>query len=239
MSSTVRRPSARPWRSGSSIRNGALPRVVPFAAFIALLAAGPLLAGLVDARWLAVGRGLVAAALLAYFWPAYQELRVEPAPLPGRGHAPVVAMALGVAVALAWIGLDFGWTHLGEPGPGFAPLRADGSLDPLLVALRLFGFVLVVPVMEELFWRSFVMRRIDGANFLSVDPRATSMMAIIVTSLAFALEHREWLAGWVAGLAYGILYRRTGNLRLSIASHASTNLTIAGWVLATGTWSHW
>ena len=119
------------------------------------------------------------------------------------------------------------------------PLRADGALDPLLLVLRLFGFVLVVPVMEELFWRSFVMRRIDSADFMALDPRATSMMALVLTSAVFALEHREWLAGLAAGLAYGMVYRRTGNLRLCIASHASTNLTIAGWVLATGEWRHW
>jgi len=119
------------------------------------------------------------------------------------------------------------------------PIRADGSLDPLLVALRLFGFVIVVPVMEELFWRSFLMRRIDRADFLALDPRATSALALVLTSAVFALEHREWLAGLVAGLAYGTLYRRTGNLNASIASHASTNLTIAGWVLATGEWRYW
>ena len=144
-----------------------------------------------------------------------------------------------MAVGVLWVWLDFGWAHLGDPGGGFVPLRADGSLDPLLVALRLLGFVLVVPVMEELFWRSFVMRRIDRADFLALDPRATSVTALVLTSAVFALEHREWLAGLIAGLAYGMLYRRTGNLKRCIASHASTNLTIAGWVLATGEWRFW
>jgi CAAX prenyl protease-like protein len=236
MSSTARRPSARPSRSASSTRSGALPRVVPFAAFIALLAASPLLEGLVDARWLAVGRGLVAAALLACFWGAYTELRAPSPEKPGPGLA---AIGLGIALGVLWVWLDFGWTHLGDPGSGFVALRPDGSLDPALVLLRLFGFVLVVPVMEELFWRSFLMRRIDRADFLALDPRAASAAALVLTSAVFALEHREWLAGLVAGLAYGTLYRRTGNLRLAVASHASTNLTIAGWVLATGSWRHW
>jgi CAAX prenyl protease-like protein len=251
MSSTVPKPSAGRSHSGSSIPSGsasrtrgALPRVLPFAAFIALLAASPLLEAHVDPRWLAVGRGLVAAALLLFFWRTYDELRSKPG--PGTGQVPVpdlgqvaAAMGLGVAVAIAWIGLDFGWTHIGDPGPGFVPLRADGSLDPLLVLLRLFGFVLVVPVMEELFWRSFLMRRVDRADFLALDPRATSLLALAVTSIAFALEHREWVAGLLAGLVYGMLYRRTGNLRACIASHASTNLTIAGWILATGAWTLW
>ena len=254
MSSTAHRPSAKRSPSESSIRSGSaprargwLPRVAPFAAFIALLAASPFLEGHVDSRWLVVGRGLVAAALLAFFWRAYPELRTQ-SPRIGTGSrhgrgpylAPAFsAMAIGVAVAVAWIWLDFGWTHIGHPGQGFDPSRADGSLDPVLVVLRLFGFVLVVPLMEELFWRSFLMRRIDRVDFTSLDPRAASTLALLATSLAFALEHREWLAGLIAGLAYGTLYRRTGNLRASIASHASTNLTIAGWILATGSWRFW
>src|SRR5688572_4387433 len=243
MSSTELRPSAKRSPSASSIHRGSapltrgwLPRVAPFAVFIALLAATPVVEGFVDPRWWVVGRALVAAAILVVFWRAYEELRT-PGALPlGEGMG---AIGVGIAVAVAWIGLDFGWTHLGEPGTGFIPLRPDGSLDAALVVLRLFGFVLVVPLMEELFWRSFLMRRVDRADFLAVDPRAVSMLALVVTSVAFALEHREWLAGALAGLAYGMLYRRTGNLRACIASHASTNLTIAGWILATGAWTLW
>lgn len=235
MSSTAPRPSAGPWRSASSIPE-ALPRVVPFAAFIALLAATPLLEGAVDARWLAVGRGLVAAALLAFFWRAYAELRT-PSTTPPVDW--LWAVGSGIVLAVAWVGLDAGWMRLGEGGGGFVPLRADGTLDPLLIGLRLFGFVLVVPVMEELFWRSFLMRWIERRDFLSVDPRTVGATALGLSSLVFALEHREWLAGALAGLAFGMLYRRTGNLRACIVSHGTTNLTIAGWILATRDWSLW
>jgi uncharacterized protein len=216
---------------------GVVPRVLPFAAFIALLAATPLLEASVDARWLVVGRGLVAAALLAFFWRAYVELRS-----PSRATVGdwLWAIGAGLGVAAAWVMLDAGWMRLGGEGQsGFVPVRADGSLDPTLVALRLFGFVLVVPVMEELFWRSFLMRWIERRDFLSVDPRTVGAMALGLSSLAFALEHREWLAGGLAGIAFGVIYRRTGNLRAVIASHGTTNLTIAGWILATRDWSLW
>jgi CAAX prenyl protease-like protein len=185
---------------------------------------------------LVVGRGLVAAALLAWFWRHYTELRA-----PARVSIADAALAIGVgvAVAIAWIALDAGWMVLGEAPAGFAPLRADGSLDPILLTLRLLGFVLIVPVMEELFWRSFLMRWIDRRDFLALDPRAASAMALFLSSFAFALEHREWLAGLLAGLAFGMIYRRSGNLRACIASHATTNLTIAGWVLATNQWRLW
>lgn len=235
MSSTEHRPSAEPSRFASSIPESAA-RVAPFAAFIALLALQPLLAGVADERWLVVSRGLAAAALLAIFWRRYRELFDVPA-TPAREW--VVAVGAGFLVAVLWIALDAGWAHMGEPSTGFVPFEPGGGLDPLLVALRLFGFVLVVPVMEELFWRSFLMRRIDRADFLALDPRATTLAALALSSAVFALAHSAWLAGLVAGAVYGTIYRRTGNLRACVASHATSNLTIGGWILATRDWSLW
>lgn len=238
MSSTARRPSEKPSPSGSSTRN--LPpfvaRVAPFAAFIALLALTPLFDGIVDARWLVVARGLVAAALLALFWRAYVEWHAAPATPAGEWAA---AVAVGFLVAVLWIALDADWAWMGERQAGFVPLGADGALDPWLVALRLFGLVLVVPLMEELFWRSFLMRWIDRRDFLGLDPRTCSLFAIALSSAVFALEHSAWFAGLVAGLAYGMIYRRTGNLRAATASHATSNATLGGWTLATHEWSLW
>jgi uncharacterized protein len=222
--------------SDPEFRRAWLARVAPFAAFIALLALQPLLAGFADERWLVVSRGLAAAALLAVFWPRYRELFDVPATPAGEW---VAAVGAGFLVAVLWIELDAGWAHMGERPSGFVPMDAAGGLDPALVALRLFGFVLVVPVMEELFWRSFLMRRIDRADFLSLDPRATSLAALALSSAVFALAHSAWFAGLVAGAVYGTIYRRTGNLRACVASHATSNLTIGGWILATNDWSLW
>jgi hypothetical protein len=99
--------------------------------------------------------------------------------------------------------------------------------------------VLVVPVMEELFWRSLVMRWIDQRDFLAADPRRATLAAFLISSGLFALEHTLWLAGLLAGLAYAWLYRRTGNLRVAIASHALTNGLLGAWILATHDWRYW
>jgi len=108
-----------------------------------------------------------------------------------------------------------------------------------MVVLRLAGFALVVPVMEELFWRSFVMRWIDRRDFLATDPRLASGVAVAASSALFALEHSAWFAGLAAGLAYGTIYRRTGNLRACVASHAVSNLLLGAWILALREWSLW
>ncbi|HET7403777.1 MAG TPA: CAAX prenyl protease-related protein, partial [Usitatibacter sp.] len=147
--------------------------------------------------------------------------------------------AAGFAVFVAWIGFDSGWGVMGTVGPGFDPRRPDGSLDPLLVSLRIFGLVLAVPVMEELFWRSYVMRRIDATDFLGRNPRDATALAFGLSCALFASEHAHWFAGLVAGAAYGALYMRSTNLWIPILSHATTNGILAAWILATRNWHLW
>jgi uncharacterized protein len=146
---------------------------------------------------------------------------------------------LGIAVFGAWITLDAGWMTFGAGGAGFVPLDAAGRADPLLAAMRVLQLALVVPVMEELFWRSFVLRWIDARDFLGVDPRHASRAAVAICSALFALEHALWLAGFIAGMVYTLLYVRSGDLRVSILSHMVTNGILATWILATGSWHLW
>ena len=201
-----------------------------------LLALQPAMAPSADERWLVVFRGVAAAAVLGIFWNAYRELR-EPASATAGDWA--VAAVAGFAVAMLWIVLDADWAWMGERAAGFAPVRTDGSLDPVMLALRLFGFVLVVPVMEELFWRSFLMRWIERRDFLAVDPRAVGVAALLLSSAVFALAHHAWLSAMVAGVVFGTIYRRSGNLRLSILSHAISNATLGGYIIANNDWSLW
>jgi hypothetical protein len=214
----------------------ALLRIAPFALFIAFLALTPLLGTLVDSRWLVALRGVAVAAVLVLFWRSYTELA---APQRAAASDWALAVALGAAVFALWITLDSGWAVIGTPGEGFVPLRRDGSIDASLVALRLFGLVLVVPVMEELFWRSFVMRWIDRREFLSLDPARVTPLAFALSSALFALEHAQWLAGLLAGLAYGWLYMRSRNLWIPILSHGITNGLLGIWILAARDWTLW
>ena len=201
-----------------------------------LLAAQPLLEDAFDSRWLVAARALVAGIVLAIFWRSYQELFEAPRTSAREWG---LATCAGLAVAALWIALDSAWASSGAQARPFMPLDAAGRLDPLLLAARLVGFVVVVPVMEELFWRSFVMRWIQSRDFLALDPRRTGTAAWVVSSALFALEHHAWVAGLVAGLAYGRIYRRSGNLRACIASHSISNAALGGWILATHDWALW
>jgi len=220
------------------IRHPAHARIVPFAIYIAFLPVGQILASSfpgVDLRPLyGVQIGLTAIAL-AFFWRQYGELRVRAAI---RAEDTLLAVLCGVAVFALWVSLDHPIFLLGEMGEGFDP-RNDGEIDWTLATVRALGASLVVPIMEELFWRSFLARWVDSPSFLEQPPQRISLKAIVLTSALFAVEHTLWFAGLLAGVAYTWLYRRTGNLWVPVISHMVTNFALAIWVLHTGNWQFW
>jgi CAAX prenyl protease-like protein len=223
------------------ISRPATGRVVPFVIFIAFIALAETIgerfaAFGVDPRWIYAARPVAVGAALWFFWRGYTELH-SLAGITRRGL--LAAVVSGLAVFVLWINLDFGWAAIGK-SHGLDPSASSGQgLDWGLVAFRFAGLALVVPVMEELFWRSFVLRWIDRHDFLAMDPGKVSVRAIIICSALFASEHHLWLAGLIAGLVYTVIYTRSGNLWLPTISHATTNAALAVWILATGNWQFW
>nr|WP_301549488.1 CAAX prenyl protease-related protein [Duganella sp. BJB1802] len=210
---------------------------MPFLTYMVFIAVADLLAraGLTPGqlRWLyPLKIGLVALLLLRY-WPEYRELR--PARLGPAAAA--LAAAAGVLVFVLWIGLDAGWMVVGRP-TGYDP-RGAGALTWPLMLVRLAGAALVVPVMEELFWRSYLMRWLTAEDFAGVAPAQLKFRGFIVTVILFGVEHNQWLAGMVAGAVYGLLYMRTGKLWVAIAAHAVTNGVLGVWIIRTGSWAYW
>jgi CAAX prenyl protease-like protein len=97
----------------------------------------------------------------------------------------------------------------------------------------------LAPVMEELFWRSFVLRWIEQPVFEGVDPQRVGVKAIVLSTFLFTLAHTLWLAAAVAGLAYVWLYVRSAKLWLPVIAHAVTNGVLGVRVVATGQWHWW
>lgn len=220
------------------MKRNMLARVLPFAAYILFIVLADLLrkAGLseADLRWVYPAKIAVVLALLAVFWRDYDELRDTRLPLPQI----LLALVAGLLVFVAWINLNWSWMVIGK-AQGFDPRGAGQALDWFFVLVRWGGAALVVPLMEELFWRSFLMRWVDSPDFQQVDPGKTSVKAFAITAVLFAIEHDLWFAGLVAGLAYNFLYQRSRNLWSPIIAHAVTNGVLGGWVLATGQWRYW
>jgi len=213
-------------------------RSLPFGLYIGILAIDPLvqpiLPGGFDGRWLYGVRVGVVLLALAVSWRHFTELKgFSSVPWQAWGEG----VAVGILVFVLWINLDFSPLAL-APGNGFNPGNGPG-LDLGLVVVRLVGAALIVPVMEELFWRSFLLRWIQHPSFLGVAPASVGFRALAMSSALFATEHRLWFAGLLAGLAYGWTYKRTGTLWVPILAHAVTNGLLGAYVLATGSWHFW
>lgn len=188
-----------------------------------------------DLRWLYAVKITVVAGLLWFMRNAYSELRW---PQDSNISTWAIAIAAGVIVFIAWINLTADWMVMGA-SIGFDPRGDDADIDWLLVAVRLTGAVLVVPLMEELFWRSFLMRWIAHPNFLAVNPAQVGFKAFCITAIIFAVAHNLWLAGLFAGVVYNLLYMRSSTLWSPILAHAVTNALLGAWIVSTGNWSFW
>ena len=215
-------------------------RLLPFVAFMVLLA----LRGLApadnswgfDTRWLYALNLLVVGAMLLAWWREYGELAWQNAP---TAREWALAIAVGLVVFALWIQLDAPWMQIGEPTAAFVPADAQGRLNWPLIVVRWLGAALLVPVMEELFWRSFLMRWLQEPVFEGLDPRRTGAKAVLLSTFVFMLAHPLWLAAIVAGLAYALLYRSTGKLWSAVIAHAVTNGALGLWVVYRGQWQFW
>ena len=109
------------------------------------------------------------------------------------------------------------------------------------VTVRMMGAVLVVPFMEELFWRDYLWRYIIAPNdFKLAEVGERDWKALLLVSGAFAFVHGNWgLTAVVWALMVGILLWKTKSLGACIIAHGTTNLLLAMYVLKTHDWSFW
>ena len=223
------------------LSRAAWARVLPFVLFMVILA----LRGnwpaswqaVLDAKWVYGIGVLVVSGALYWFWPQYRELQPDQRKMSRLDWA--LSIAVGLVVFELWINLTEPWMILGSPTATFRPVNEDGSLQWGLILFRWVGAALMVPVMEELFWRSFLMRWVDNPDFEQVSPQTASIKAIALSTFAFTLAHTLWLGAIVAGLASAWLYKRTGSLWAPVVAHAVTNGVLGIWVVVWGQWAFW
>jgi uncharacterized protein len=233
-------------KTDGAVSSKLLPRILPFAVYLAFLAMAEgilwltqfipsLAAWWVEANlWLYPVKTIAVIGCLAYFWPRYTELKGRAF---GRKVDAVLSVAVGVLIYLAWVRMDWPWATMGNAA-GYDPFRAGTVAGPILAGIRLLGAAIVVPVMEELFWRSFLIRYMISPKFESVPLGAFTTGSFLFTVVLFGSEHHLWLAGIVAGIAYNLLLYRTRRLWPCIFAHGITNLILGMHVIITGE-SHW
>jgi exosortase E/protease (VPEID-CTERM system) len=174
-------------------------------------------------------RFIAALAALAWYRKALADLNYRctwRGPLIG-----VMVFVLWMAAAryrLAPAGLPAGLADLS------APARAAWT------ACRAAAAIVTVPIVEELAYRGFLMRRWLSAEFETVSFSAVRWPQLLLTSLLFGAAHGAmWLPGVIAGVLYGGVLIRTGRMGESIAAHATTNALIVACVLFGGQWQLW
>jgi len=158
------------------------------------------------------------------------------------------SLLLGAGVFALWIAPDalfpgyrghwlFSNAILGAVSPGL-PEAVRG--DALVLLLRGLRAALIVPIIEELFWRAWLMRWLMSPDFAAVPLGKYSPSAFWIVAILFASEHGPY---WEVGLATGILYNwwmiRTRSLGDLILTHGVTNLCLSVYVVAAGKWEYW
>jgi uncharacterized protein len=155
------------------------------------------------------------------------------------------AVAVGVFVFLVWVGLDPFYPKLellfkqGEPWNPFKQFGEGSGLGWFFVLVRIFGSALVVPPLEEAFYRSFLYRYFVRLDFTSMPFSRFHWLSLIVTSAIFGLAHYQWLAGIVCGLSYQLLVIRKNRLGDAMTAHAITNALLGIWVVWKNAWIFW
>jgi hypothetical protein len=225
-----------------------LARAAPFVIFVALTFCQGRLGE--DSRyWVYLAKTMVGAWLIWLVRPLVPEMKWK-----FSWEAGVV----GVAVFGVWVGIDGLYPPLDRllSLVGLAKPRSDtelasemwnpsarfgeaGALTCLFIGVRLLGSSIVVPPLEEIFYRSFLYRYLTRSDFQSLPFGPFSPMPFVVTSVVFGLAHREWLAGILCGLAYQGLVCWKRRLGDAMTAHAITNLLLGLWVVWKGAWNFW
>ncbi len=179
---------------------------------------------------------LSVALTLYLFRKNYNEIKLADISSP---FITLISIVTGLAVFTMWIYMDFPFVTMGHSA-GFNPnYFHDYTTRIFMIVWRLFGAVLVVPVMEELFWRSFIIRYIVAQDFSKVPIGLFTWPSFLISSVLFGLEHHLFLAGIMAGVVYNLILYFTRNISQCIIAHAITNLALGVYVICSGKWYFW
>lgn len=151
--------------------------------------------------------------------------------------APAVAVAGGLVVFVLWVSLIPPDTVAAQT---FA--RELFSASPALVVcwllMRFAGTAIVVPLVEELAFRAFLLRQVQRWSGQVLSPPLALVSGVVLSALTFGILHSAWLAGSLAGLVYAGVYLRRGKLYDAVLAHAITNLLVALYAVLFERWSY-
>ena len=229
-----------------------LARVVPFVIFLGLtFCQGQF--GEASRYWFYLAKTIVGAWLIWSVWPLVEEMRWK---------FSWEAVVVGVGVCAIWVGLDGYYPTLDEiirkvglsdllkklglsseksilPWNPHLQFGEGSSLAWLFVVTRIAGSAIIVPPLEEVFYRSFLYRYIAQADFQSVPLGQFAWMPFLLTAVIFGFVHPQWLAGILCAFAYQGLVCWKKRLGDAMTAHAITNFLLGLWLVWKGAWQFW
>ena len=248
-------------------RNVLAGHVVPFAVWVGVILLLQALETVVCLpRWCYPWSYAVKAVACAGLFVWLKPWRVYPA--FRMGHLPLAA-GLGVAVAALWILPETPWVGRVAPGfqmfyhrwlilmpgvlpsyfnpdfyPALPPGHASLAFAPeeagwFLTLMKAAGSACVIAVIEEFFFRGFFYRWLRQGAFWKVPLTAFDAQAFWTVVAVFGLEHDRWFAGVLAGVAYGLLAVRTGDVWAAAVAHGVTNFLLGLYVVASRQYGFW
>jgi len=217
-----------------------MTRVLPFILFLILTTCQGRF-GLASHFWFYAVKTLIGVGLITWMWSQVKEM---------RWRMSWEACCVGLACFLIWVGLDGVIPRLGalfgdaaEEKPWhwnpFEFFTDHPALAWTFVGIRILGSTLIVPPLEEVFYRSAVYRYWVAPNIESVLLNRFHFKAFLGTSILFGVVHQEWLAGILCGAAFQWLVLRKGYLGDAMTAHAITNALLGLYVVWTNSWQFW
>jgi CAAX prenyl protease-like protein len=218
------------------LKHPAVPYVAPFLVFLVFLSIGGKL-GL--GVWEFPFRVAVLSAVIWFFSRKALDLRMP---------YFLASVGAGALVFLVWIAPDYlvpGWRQhwlFSNALTGTAENRLPPGyeLSPMVLIFRGIRATIIVPIVEELFWRGWLMRWLINPDFEKVPLGAYTPASFLLTALLFASEHGAyWEVGLAAGLIYNAWMIRTKSLGDCILAHAVTNGILSAYVVFANKWEYW
>jgi len=107
------------------------------------------------------------------------------------------------------------------------------------VVVRLLGLSVLVPLVEEIFWRGFLLRWVISPDWQDQKIGVFTMKSFLWVTFLFTLAHPEWLAAAVYCSLLNILLYWRRDLWNCIVAHGTSNLILGVYVISSGTWELW